>query len=948
MKFKIIILLLLGGMGCCQSQNQSWNAPEQQQAELIPLDPEIRYGKLDNGFTYYIRKNEQPKNTVELRLIIKAGRIHEDEDQLEYAHLLEHFLTNKTKHYPDIKNHFNKIGGYKAAHTGSRLTSYDARIPSQDHRVVKEGLRIMRDWGQGLIWDPEYIAVQRGAVEGEMRVFNPYQTWVGKATVRELLKNTNYTIYLDEERLANIQNFNPEAFRRYYEDWYRPDLQAAIVVGDINVDSVEHEIKRQFSNMKIPENPKSEMERIRDHTIELDGLNQFSTVIDSVRQELNLRLIHLHPNFEATAKTRKDYKSMLLQQLYRMVLDEKAKQLERQYDPPFLNFLSGYGATHIPDKQLDGSLMSIKLGTGDPQLLKKDFQNGLIAWKQMHLSINPSDLEIAKTGLLKEYTDAKWMKSNSLSHRYIKHFLYGKAAPHPEMEAGLVSEILAGISFEDFMDFISEHGNLDKNTSYFFFNGTKVNMPDHEVFKHWIKETDTMNIKPLVEAISIGTLADVVDIPALNIMDKVEINENEIGVSTVNLQNGVKVVLKPSKPRSGSLVNTIFLQAFRPNRVPVHNRQEYLAARITPQVLQYSGAGTYNKFQLDRFKQEKGIQLDFRTNKNNQMIYARSKMKDLPELFRLLYLTMEEPRKDSKAFAAWKAHQESQLEGKEVRGSDFFFMEKIAASRYPQIPVLEMQDLEKISLEQVLHVWNEWYSSVEDYTFVVTGDFNKDKILPVIVNTLSAFPAKNENISASKPDFDFPFNPMKADLQLKNTDQVYISLFFPVKVSRNIKTQVELDLISKALHQRTHNRLRIGSYSPTARGEWLDIKNGIYAFRIDFDSALGNEEEMVDYALEEFRKLREDGIEKEWLEPTIVNEVRTYESRFDNFGYINFWPDYLQEKLEAGEDPVSGILNYGTLMEHFMNLKDLNAAVKKYMKEDRLQQFYGYPEGYSQ
>lgn len=931
-------------MGSCQSQQSLIRLHK----DSILLDPAVRYGKLDNGFTYYIRKNGQPKNSGELRLIVRAGRIHEDEDQLEYAHLLEHLLTDKTRNFPDIKDHFSQTGAYKAAHTGYRFTSYEARIPSQDQQVVKEGIGVLRDWGQGLIWDPEYIAIQRGAVEGEMRVFNPYQTWIGKTIERELLKNTNFQIYPDEERLLNIQHFKPEAFKRFYEEWYRPDLEAAIVVGDINIDSVEQEIKRQFSSMKIPENPKSGMERISTYTIELDGSNQFSTVVDTVRRELNLRLIHLRPNFEAAGATREDYRNMLLQQLYTIVLDEKAKQLEQQYDPPFSNFVPGYGATRIPDRQLDGSLMSIRLGTGDPQLLKKNFQNGLIAWKQMHLSFNQPDLEKAKTGLLKEYTDAKWMKSNSLSHRYIRHFLYGKAAPHPEVEAELVSEILSEIELKDIQTYISEYGNLNKDTFYIFFKGTGVNMPDHEVFKLWIKETDTMNIKPLAEETCIGTLADAVDIPALNVVDEVEIRENDIGVSTVNLPNGVKVVLKPSKPRSGSLVNTVFLQAFRPNKVPVHNRQEYLAARVAPQVLQYTGAGPYSKFELDKFKREKGIRLDLRTDRNNQMIYARSKMKDLPDLFRLLYLYMDEPRKDPKGFAAWKSYQESKLEGKEVRGSDYFFMEEIAASWYPQIPVLGMQDLERITVEQVLQASNKWYSGIEDFTFVVTGDFNRDTILPLLVNTLSAFPAKDKNSSISGPDFDFPFNAMKEDLELKNTDQVYISLFFPVKVPRNIKTQVELDLISKALHQRAHNRLRIGSYSPTARGEWLDIKNGIYAFRIDFDSALGNEEKMVGYAMEEFRKLRENGIEKEWLETTIANEVRTYESRFDNFGYINFWPDYLQESLEAGEDPVPGILNYGTLMEHFVSQEDLNTAVKKYMKEERLQQFYGYPEKYNQ
>lgn len=944
MKFNLFLLILLWSMGSCRSQH----LPNQQHKDSISLDPAVRYGKLDNGFTYYIRRNEEPEKTVELRLIVGVGRIHEDEDQLEYPHLLEHVLAGKTRNFPNVKDFFSKVGGYSSAHTGTRLTSYEARIPSQDKQVVKNGIRVLRDWAQGLNWDQEFIDVQRAAVEGEMRVYDPYRQWINETTEREVLKNTGYKIYGDDKRLENLRNFKPEAFRRYYKDWYRPDMQSAIVVGDINVDSVEHEIKRQFSELETSENPKSGRKRITSRIINLDGSNQFSTVVDTLHQELNLRLIRLRPNFEGWQKKGEDYQKMLLQQLYTIILDEKAKQLEQQYDPPFSNFTTRYGANQIPDYQLDGSLMSVKLETDDLLTLKKDFQRALIAWKQMHISFNQSDVEKAKTALLERYRDAKWMKSKSLSHRYTWHFSYGKAAPHPEVEAALVSDFLSGINLKDLHEFISENGTLDKNTVYIFFKGTDVNMPEYGIFEQWIKEIDTMKIKPLAEEQTITTLADVVDIPLLNVMDEAEIIENEIGVSTINLTNGIKVVLKPSKPRTGSLVNTIFLQAFRPNKVPVHNRKEYLAARVAPQVLQYTGAGPFNKFQLDRFKREKGIQLDFRTDKDNQMIYAASKSEDLPELFRLLYLYLEEPRKDEKGFDAWKSDQKSKLEGKGFRGSDHFFMERIVAFRYPQVPVLKRKDLQEINVEQVFQTLNKWFSSIEDFTFIVTGDFQTDTILPVLVNTLSSFPAKNEFLPAAAKRPDFPFQRMEKNLELKNTDQVYISLFFPVKVPRNIKTQVELQLVSKALHRRIYSRLRKGSYSPIARGEWMDIKNGIFAFRIDFDSALGNEEKMISHAMEEFRKLREIGVEKEWLEITIANEVRTYESRFDNFGYINFWPGYLQSKLQEGEDPVPGILNYGTLMEHFTTLEDINAAVKKYMKEEHLQQFMGYPEGHHQ
>ena len=929
-------------MGSCSSQN----IKVEQQATSITLDADVRYGKLNNGFTYYLRKNNVPENTIELELIVKAGRIHEDANQLEYAHLLEHVVAGKTRNFPSIHDNFSKSGGYSNAQTGSRHTAYYATIPSHNKQVVKEGLLVLRDWAQGNKWEPEFIAMQRAAIQGEARTSDPYRNWIHNTIEREVVKNTAYKFYGNEERMANLQNFKPKAFDRFYKDWYRPDLEAAIIVGDINLDSVEYEIKRLFSDLKSSKNPKNAKERVLAQSINLDGQNQFSTVVDSTRQELKLYVIRTRPNFELHPKTKEDYQKMLCQQLYTIMLDTKARQLEQQYDPPFSNFSSNYGSNQFAEGQLNASLINMKFKTDNLQLLKNRFQRGLVGWRKMHLGFNQEDLAEAKEQLHKNYIDYKLLTSTWLIRKFELNFIYDKAAPHPEVESKLVSDILAGIDLKKLQDYFQEYGDLNKNTNYIFFIGADLNIPDFEVFKQWIKETDTMTIEPLSKENEIRTLANVVDIPIINKMEEVEVTENEIGVSTIELPNGAKVVLKPTIPRKSYFGNSVSIQAFRANEVPINNRQEYLAAKVAPEVLQHAGAGPYTKFELERFKREKGIKLQFRTNKDNQMIYATSKIEVLPELFNLLYLYLDQPRIDQKGFDAWKSDQEEQLEGKGLRGSESFIMKKIISKWYPQIPVLEMEDLHNLTMEEVFQATKKCLSSIENYTFIVTGDFDNNKLIPFLVNTLSAFPARNENPSAIKTNFDFPLQKMVENLEYKNINQVYTRLFFPVNVPNDIKTQIELQLLSKALNQRIYNRLRNGSYSPSARGEWMDIQNGIYAFRVEFDSALGNEDTMLRYAMEEFRYLRDNGVEKIWLESAIANELKSYEGRFGSFGYFNFWPDYLQSKLENNEDLVPGILNYGTLLSHFISFKDINIAVKKYMKEEHLQQFLGYPEGY--
>lgn len=158
MNFKqyFILFLIISGIGRVECQNQKLI----QQHDIIPLNPEVRYGKLANGFTYYLLKNDNPENKIHMRLVVKAGRMHEDKDQLEYAHLLEHLVVESTKHFPSVHNFMNKIGGYSNANTGSRHTNYYAKIPSDNKLVIKRALQLLRDWAQGNKYQPGQIALR--------------------------------------------------------------------------------------------------------------------------------------------------------------------------------------------------------------------------------------------------------------------------------------------------------------------------------------------------------------------------------------------------------------------------------------------------------------------------------------------------------------------------------------------------------------------------------------------------------------------------------------------------------------------------------------------------------------------------------------------------------------------------------------------------------------------
>src|SRR5450432_4394722 len=229
-------------------------------AQTLPLDPAIRTGKLANGFTYYIRKNTEPKNRVQLYLVNKVGSVLENENQRGLAHFMEHMSFNGTTHYPknDLVHYLQssgvRFGADLNAYTSFDETVYQLPIPSDSPALLQNGLLIMRDWAANATLELSEINAERGVVLEEKRLGKGAQERMSQKTLPIILNNSQYAIRLPIGVDTVLNNFDRNTILSFYKDWYRPDLQALIVVGDINVDSMEIQIKKLFSDLKNPSN----------------------------------------------------------------------------------------------------------------------------------------------------------------------------------------------------------------------------------------------------------------------------------------------------------------------------------------------------------------------------------------------------------------------------------------------------------------------------------------------------------------------------------------------------------------------------------------------------------------------------------------------------------------------------------------------------------------------
>ncbi len=311
-------------------------APKKQVGNL-PLDPAVRTGKLTNGFTYYIRHNEEPKNRVIFYLANKVGSILETEDQRGLAHFMEHMSFNGTKHFPhnELVNYLQKagvrFGADINAYTSFDETVYQLPLPSDKPDLLQDGLLIMRDWAQEATLDPVEIDKERGVVLEEKRL--------GKGA-SERMRQVYFPILLNHSRYADrlpigldtvLNNFKPATIKRFYQDWYRPDLQALIVVGDINVDEMEKNIKAKFSDLK---NPVEEKSRIV-YTVPLTGKNQFISLTDKENKATSAEILIKHP--EQKVRSAADYRNLIIHSLFNDMLSARYDELTRQADPPYIS-----------------------------------------------------------------------------------------------------------------------------------------------------------------------------------------------------------------------------------------------------------------------------------------------------------------------------------------------------------------------------------------------------------------------------------------------------------------------------------------------------------------------------------------------------------------------------------------------------------------------------------
>lgn len=703
-----------------------------------PLDPSVKKGVLSNGMTYYIKHNARPEKRAELRLAVKVGSVVEDDDQKGLAHFCEHMAFNGTKSFPrqDLVNYVESIGmGFGPdlnAYTSYDQTVYMLKVPTDNRETLLKGLKIIEEWGTSVSYENPEIDKERGVISEEHRLYRgaesrialkqmPISYYKSKYAERDVIGDTNI-----------IGKAPYAALKRFYSDWYRPDLMAVLVVGDIDVDDIEKIIKENFSKYTNPTNErKREIYPVPFHddvlvSVETDKELSFPSVEFTI----------LHDKIDKSIT--ENMKKLITQSLAYSIISNRLNEYVSKPNPPF-QYAYTYYADYEGDKD---AFKAVAMAKGDNvsfsfKVLFKE------VFRALKTGFNESELNRTKAEYLRYTEQAVAEKdkteSNRIVDRLVSEFLFNDPVPSPEYSLESLKKVFSQITVDDLNKAIKEM--VTENSVKLLVSAPEregANLPTKEQILTMYKKTKDDNYELYVDEVPTKPLLDAKIKPGK--ITKTE-NNQELNYTTFELSNGVKIILKPTDFKNDEVL--LNANSYGGTSL-VSNLDDYFSAENAPSIFAESGIGPYNQTQFAKYAAGKILSLRTGINDFSEYISGQTSPKDMETFFQMIYLTFTDPRLDSDAFKAYIDNSIQNLKNSAESPETAFYdtLSNVMSNYHPRYGSQTLEKINKIDFEKVYKLYKERFSDASDFIFYFAGAFTLETISPLIEKYIASLPTK--------------------------------------------------------------------------------------------------------------------------------------------------------------------------------------------------------------
>jgi len=899
----------------------------------MPNDESVRTGVLENGMTYYIKSNQEPKERASFYIIQNVGALLEEDEQNGLAHFLEHMAFNGTEHFPDkgiidfLERHGVAFGENINAYTSQNQTVYNlSDVPVNKPGILDSCLLVLNDWSNYLLLLEEEIDAERGVIKEEWRTRRTAQFRMYSASMQYLYPNSKFAERDVIGDLDVIENFEYDALRDFYHKWYRTDLQAIAMAGDFDAEEMEAKVIELFSKIPAVEDaPERPFYEIPDQDAPVYGL-----VTDAEADQTIIQYMIRHRKTDDGPETFMGHRERYIHQLFNAMMGQRMQELVQKGDPPFVVGVINYGDFERGYE----ALMAVTLPKPNQEAV------GYAALMTELERVNrygftQGELDRSKAEILaqweKYYKERDKISNEEHINAYVDNFLEGDAYPSTEFAYQAVQAILPTISLADFTQRVPQW-IAGKNQVLV------VQGPEGEGVEH-LSEAASMAIMEQVTAAEIEpyqdeelaeSLISVELVPAAVVSEK---NLDVLDAVEWTLENGARVIFRKADYEK----DQIQIRAYSKGGSSLYGDEDVPTTDMLSMLIQMYGVGDFDAMGLQKMLTGKNISLQLSLRNLSEGLNGTASPKDMEAMMQLIYLHFNQPRFDKEAHDAIIARYMAFVENmnnnpQKVMGDS---LNLIATNYHPRTRVLDQEFLQDVNYERLEAVYRERFADASDFFFIIVGNMEMEEVKDLAQKYIGAIGDLDRTETWIDRKVYEPQGVVEKTIPLAlETPKANVNIMINQEMKYNPQNQMVLRIIEGILDLRYVESIREeegGTYGVRIRTSVSKWPLEKASMQINFDCDPERAADLKEKVYAELRDLATEGPSEEDLSKTTENILKDREeSKEHNAYYLSTLLSYYLYGINF-DDPA----NYEDIVNE-ITVKDVKKVMQSFYADSNI------------
>lgn len=938
----VLFIALIGGLCPLTAEGVSEQTDREIKNDLLPFHPSVRSGQLDNGIEYFLLEHPFPKDTIVMRLVVDAGSVLETDRQLGLAHFVEHMAFNGTEQFgeDELVAYLERLGMQFGpdvnASTSFDETIYKLEVPVDDPEALRTGFQVMEQWAHRLTFTPGAIERERGVIVEEWRRGQNASQRVLRQHIPTILSGSRYAERLPIGDMEIVRNAPRSEFVSFYRRWYRPDNMAFVVVGDLPTVEMERLVTSHLSSIERPPSP---LERPYFDVPLLDS-NQVSIATD---QELSRSTVSIYiPNAPAPLETRGDYRTLLVRSLFASIINERIREIGRDPEAPIVSGGIGWNRL-LRNTEIAVATAIVKNDAPTETLLRLSQE----IERARQFGVGEGELARAKERFLQSIDEARTnyqsREAASLADELVRYWTEGEAVPGIEAEYLLYQTLIPEITAEDVGAIAREFTDSSKRIYLASLrvgpdgnlpNGSPV--PSESELLRAVEEGSQASLQPLDEEKLPEDLIEPSQITAGSIQHEREYPE--VGVTELQLSNGLRVFLKPTELRE----DEILFSAYSPGGLALVPDDLVWAAKLAPSIAEESGLGRFDRSTLEKILSGRSVQLETGIGRVQESMSGRSRQDDIEILFQMVHLVFTNPRFDPVQVRNVQNEMIQTIEGANSTPQGIFGrrLEELYANGDDRLRSPRVKEVAAVDGTDVREIYRRRFSDPADFAMFFVGKFDVDTIRRLTERYLAGIP------SSAAPDGEYQFRetvtswdptrPVGIQSEVVNAGSEpvgqYVNVIHgPYDWSRTTNHRINsvADLLDIRLREQVREEAG-GSYSVGAGAwRWRYPEPWVYT-QISFGMDPARREELVSLTMDVIEEIRTTLPAQDYVERIKAQQRESYRQSLQENRY---WLGTLQFYVQHGRD-ISTIVDYPELIDS-LTPREIMETAQRYLDPNR-------------